>query len=58
MADMQVDDDLVERLAAWCEACDAARYGASADALHGLEDEADTLLDELIKIFKRKRVLK
>jgi hypothetical protein len=58
LTDMEVDEDLVERLAAWCEACDAARYGASADALHGLEDEAGTLLDELINTFKRKRVLK
>ena len=58
LTDMEVDEGLVERLAAWCEACDAARYGASADALHGLEDEAGTLLDELIKIFKRKRLLK
>lgn len=58
LADLDVDDGLVERLAAWCEACDAARYGASDDALNGLEDEAGALLDELIKVFKRKQLLK
>ncbi len=58
LTEMEVNDGLVERLAAWCEACDAARYGASAEALHGLEDEAGTLLDELIKTFERKRVLR
>jgi len=58
LADLEVDEGLVERLAVWCEACDAARYGASADALHGLEDEAGALLDELIKVFKRRRVLR
>ncbi|MBC8872341.1 MAG: BatD family protein [Planctomycetes bacterium] len=58
LLEMGADESIVERLTAWCEACDAARYGAGAAALHGLEDESGTLLDELITIFKRKRVLK
>jgi len=52
------DGPIVERLTEWCEACDAARYGASADALHGLEDEAQALLEDLIKTFNREKLLR
>ncbi|MCH5372626.1 MAG: BatD family protein, partial [Planctomycetes bacterium] len=53
LVDLGVEDDLRRRLAALLEACDGARYGASADALHGLGDQAETLLGELIEALKR-----
>jgi hypothetical protein len=58
LAEMGTDDAVVDRLTAWCEACDAARYGASACAVQGLEDEAETLLQDLIKTFKNKKLLR
>ncbi|MCY2990441.1 MAG: BatD family protein [Planctomycetota bacterium] len=54
---MQLEPALVERVSAWFEACDAARYGASQQALHGLEDTASALLEALVKSLRQKRLL-
>lgn len=54
---MQLDAALVERVSAWFEACDAARYGASQQALHGLEDTAAALLQALVQSLRQKRLL-
>jgi len=58
LLEMGADKAIVERLTAWCEACDAGRYGASAGAVQGLEDEAETLLVDVIRTFKNKNLLK
>jgi hypothetical protein len=58
LLEIGTDEPIVARLTEWCEACDAARYGASADAVHGLEHEARTLLEDLIKTFKSKKLLR
>lgn len=58
LVEIRSDETIVARLTEWCEACDAARYGASVDAVHGLEHEAQTLLEDLIKTFKSKKLLK
>jgi len=58
LMEIGTDEPLVERLTEWCEACDAARYGASDDAVHGLEQDAQTLLEDLIKTFKSKKLLR
>jgi hypothetical protein len=56
LLDLGIDAPLVDRVARWFEACDAARYGASQQALQGLEDTADTLLDELVAAFRQRRI--
>ena len=58
LVEIGTDEPIVARLTEWCEACDAARYGASADAVHGLEHEAQALLENLIKTFKSKKQLR
>jgi hypothetical protein len=58
LKELGVDGEVVQRLASLLEACDGARYGASESALHGLGDEAQTLLDALIKKLKEKRLLR
>jgi hypothetical protein len=58
LTDLGIDDDLRLRLESLLEACDGARYGASADAVHGLGEQAEGLLDELINALKRTRRLK
>ena len=49
---LSVEPDLVQRVANWCDACDAARYGADAQAVQRLEGQAENLLDELIRVFR------
>jgi hypothetical protein len=57
LAEQQLEAALVERATRWCEACDAARYGAGAGTLHGLEEEADALVVALAHALKDKRLL-
>jgi hypothetical protein len=57
LRDMGVDAELVQQLATWNDACDAARYGATRDAVRGLANEADDLLDSLIASLKEQKQL-
>lgn len=57
LKDLSVEPDLIQRLARWCEDCDAARYGASRDAVRGLADESEELLDLLIRSLRQQRQL-
>ena len=57
LRNMGVETEMVRRMSELLETCDGVRYGASHSALQGLDDEAMLLLDELIAILKRKKVL-
>jgi hypothetical protein len=57
LKDRAADPLLVQRLASLLEHCDRARYGASEAELHGLVDEARTLLDDLLKALRSKKLL-
>jgi hypothetical protein len=53
-----IDEQLSNRLSRWCEACDAARYGASTDAALELHREAETLLEHMIGSLKSKKLVR
>jgi hypothetical protein len=53
-----IDDELDTRFGQWCEACDAARYGATSGAVDQLQQEARVLLDDVIQDLKQKRMLR
>jgi hypothetical protein len=53
-----VEQPLSDRLRAWCEACDAARYGATSDAAGELDRQAETVLEQLIGNLKAKKLLR
>jgi tetratricopeptide (TPR) repeat protein len=55
LAEQGVDSALVERVARWSAACDAARYGAGAGTMQGLEEEADVLVTALAGALKTQK---
>jgi hypothetical protein len=58
LAEMGVDDQLIQRLAKVFEACDGARYGGSEHALRGLDAESDAVLEALLNSLGQKRLLR
>jgi hypothetical protein len=50
---LELEPALIQRVSAWFEACDAARYGAGQQALHGLEDTAAALLEALVPALRQ-----
>jgi hypothetical protein len=54
---MGIDEGLCDRLSQWCEACDAARYGAGTDAGGELDRQAETLLEDMIGNLKAEKLL-
>lgn len=57
LRDMGIDEDVIDRLCQLLDACDSTRYGASGDALLGLRQDADNLLNTLMQTLKRKKML-
>ncbi len=58
LAELGVEADLTRQVVELLETCDAAQYGVSSSGPDQLPDQARTLLDALIKTFKRKRLLR
>ena len=57
LGNMGVEHDIVQQMSQFFETCDGVRYGASERILHGLDNDAKSLLDDLIRVLKRKKLL-
>jgi hypothetical protein len=53
-----IEEPLNDRLRLWCEACDAVRYGATTDVAGELDRQAETVLDQLIRNLKAKKLIR